>query len=98
MKIGNLELRTGTPDEARLLSSASCSVAEMRRLLAGECLAGTVAKALLACCSSEDRPDSAELARAIAAHGIEKVKSRVARLYAARPAQPKEGSSGEAND
>lgn len=89
IKIGKLALKTGAPDEARLLSSSGCSAAEMRRLLAGPCLASTIAAALLACATGEQLPRLSALATAIADAGCEAVRRRVLKLYQSRKRGPR---------
>jgi hypothetical protein len=81
MQIADLELETAVPAdlEQRLHALTGASIAEVRSLLDGRCLAGFVAKALHPLLA--EAHELAELARKIAEHGIDAVKAEVAALY-----------------
>lgn len=98
MKIGKFQLKLGAPDPARLFALASCTVPEMRALLAGPCIAGSVASAILACATGEKLPDRLELSREIEAVGVRKVRQRVLVAYygSSGEADRSEGSDGKA--
>lgn len=80
MKIGDLKLKVGAPDAERLLSLTGCSVDAMRATLESPCICSTVAGALLACAPA-DAPERHDLARMIAAAGVDSVRTEVLALY-----------------
>lgn len=87
IRIGSLKLEAAVPDDLhrRLLASTGCSIAEIAAIVASPCIAGSVAAALLPLLV-EALP-KAELACLIAADGIDAVRRRVARIYAALSAK-----------
>ena len=66
--------------EQRLLDSVGCSAGEMRRLLAGFCLASDVAKGLAPLLT--EPPSRSDLAVMIEAEGVGKVRRQLGAIYA----------------
>jgi hypothetical protein len=93
IRIGETALATRRPrdlDKA-LLADAGCNAAEVARMLSGQPLAGTVARALLPFLPEEGRPAIADLASQIDAAGTGEVAAQVAALYAATGADDLDG-------
>lgn len=80
MKIGNYDLEMGAPSAARLVSLTGCSPAVMLDLLRSSVIASTVASAIMACVGEGDI-ERHELASAIAAEGVDKVREAVLDHY-----------------
>jgi hypothetical protein len=82
IRIGDLELETRAPDDldAKLQALTGCVSAEVHAMLRGpHLLASSVARALHP--FLVEARDLAELAMAIAAHGVDAVRAEVAKLY-----------------
>jgi hypothetical protein len=83
MKIGKLSLETVERNvgevDVGLLASTGLSAREMRNALGYYCAPGVVASAVVP--MLKDPPHRAELARAIAAEDVNKVRPQVRKLY-----------------
>jgi hypothetical protein len=92
IRIGPLQLETAVPADldARLAAMTGCSAAEVKRMLAGPCIAGFIAKALTPLLA--DPLARHELTAAIVAVGRDRVRKRVRALLSAAIKQ--QGGSG----
>lgn len=96
IQIGAKRLATRRPQDldAVLLVDFGCNAAEIAGMLAGQPLAGTVARALVPFLAEGDRPTLAELASDIDAAGTVNVATQVAALYVAAGADDLDGLGG----
>ncbi|HVQ09526.1 MAG TPA: hypothetical protein VMS43_13930 [Allosphingosinicella sp.] len=93
VQIGDRKLATRMPTDLDrgLLADTGCNAAEIGRIIAGNPLAGTVARALLPFLAEDGRPSLAELAGEIEAAGTGAVAAQVVGLYVAAGADDLDG-------
>lgn len=94
VKVGDADLKVAVPDDldGRLLAGFGCSLAEVTRLLEGHCLAGFVARALVAV--TADPPPRADLAAMIHHVGTDKIRRKALAVYRAATPKKKEKEAG----
>lgn len=93
IQIGEAAFATRRPRDLDkvLLADVGCNATEIARMLGGQPLAGTVARALLPFLPEEGRPALADLASDIAAAGTGEIAIQVVALYAATRADDLDG-------